>query len=219
MKISFVTKFIMCLGALLLICVAASMASVVDANLFSFNTLKETHSLAFSTAIIVSGIGNITPEMINDAKLKFGKGVRILTVVAVGPTYDFDQLTIEQKIALSKLKIDLNIICNKDLPYETRLVELSKLQSIDEKTRPDVTGRIIVESEEYHFLVRRPDKAIIQLLTSCEKKEMDKFFEIAKNNLIVGGDIDSLDDGVVYLGFIGEVREMISPAQSFLLNA
>lgn len=122
---------------------------------------------AAPTAIITS---SITPEMLQDLKLKYGK-IKIITVVV-------------------------------------------------EEEEKDKKGKVINEGEKYQFLVRRPDKGLINmLLPLAERREIDQFAEKGIKNLIVGGDMEALEDGLVYMGVVSKLQKMIAPAASFLGNA
>jgi len=122
---------------------------------------------AAPTAIITS---SITPEMLQDWKLKFGK-IKIITVVV-------------------------------------------------EDEEKDKDGNVVNEGEKYQFVVRRPDKGLINmLLPLAERREIDQFAEKGIKNLIVGGDMEALEDGLVYMGVVSKLQKMIAPAASFLGNA
>ena len=85
----------------------------------------------------------------------------------------------------------------------------------------DAEGNITTPEESYNVLVIRPSKSVIQLLTSVSN-DTDKFFNVAVANLVVPGvgDTDLLEkDGLVYMGFVTQVKNLISPAQSFLSPA
>jgi len=82
------------------------------------------------------------------------------------------------------------------------------------------SGKVIEEGEQYQYLVKRPDRGLIKmLLPLAEAKKIDEFSEKAVKNLVVGGDMDALEDGIVYMGVVSKLRQMISPAQSFLSKA
>jgi hypothetical protein len=161
-------KKVLCFLSLLLICITASAMSPTDVGVGLTHLADNAATYAVGAAVVV---GSITPEMINDAKVKFGKGVQVLTVVVV------DEVK-------------------------------------------DASGAILTPVEQYQFIVRRPDRSLIKLLTTAATdNDIDKFFDIASKNLIIGGDTDFLDDGLVYQGFVEQVKQLISPAHSFLSPA
>jgi hypothetical protein len=76
------------------------------------------------------------------------------------------------------------------------------------------------ENETYEFAVRRPDRSLMSMATRyASENNIDKFNEILVKNLIVGGDIAALEDGIVYMGVIGELATTIEPAAAFLKKA
>jgi hypothetical protein len=91
---------------------------------------------------------------------------------------------------------------------------------VAEEAEKDATGKELVPAETYQFLVRRPDRGLIKmLLPLAESRQLDEFADKAVKNLVVGGDTDKLDDGIVFMGVVSQLKKMISPAQSFLSNA
>ena len=91
---------------------------------------------------------------------------------------------------------------------------------VAEEGEKDEQGNPVSPDEVYQFLVRRPDRSMIKmLLPLAESRQLDEFADKAVKNLVIGGDIDKLDDGIVFMGVVSQLKEMISPAQSFLSNA
>ena len=89
-----------------------------------------------------------------------------------------------------------------------------------EEAESDAEGKEIKPAEQYQFIVRRPDRTLIKLLLPlAEQRKIDEFSEKAVKNLVVAGDMDALDDGLVFMGVVSQLKQMISPAQSFLSNA
>lgn len=181
--------------------------------------------VAMAAPLIVSA--KITPEIIKDLQLKFGK-IKLITVVVESAVYDIDELTRVDKANLKILGIDVDIICNTELDIADRLKPLEMIvdfRNDKEKSKIAIslskyTGKIIEEAEQYQFLVKRPDRSLIRmLLPLAEKGKVDEFAEKAVKNLVVGGDMDALEDGIVFMGVIPQLRQMISPARSFLSKA
>jgi hypothetical protein len=84
----------------------------------------------------------------------------------------------------------------------------------------DEEGNVIKEAESYEFAARRPDRSHISILLKHAKaEELDQFSEKAVKNLIVGGDMEALEDGTVYMGVVSQLQGLIVPAASFLKNA
>jgi len=89
-----------------------------------------------------------------------------------------------------------------------------------EPEQKDDLGEIVKPEESYQFAVRRPDRGHISMLMPlAEKKAIDEFADKAVKNLVVGGDIEALEDGLVYMGVVAQLKEVIMPYQSFLAKA
>lgn len=75
--------------------------------------------------------------------------------------------------------------------------------------------------EFYEFAFRRPDAGLIRMLTEyTQKGENQKYIDAVIKNLIVGGDIDKIEsDGVVYLGVVSQIKDMMQPYEAFLSKA
>lgn len=181
--------------------------------------------VAMAAPIIVSA--NITPEIIQDMKLKY-KRIKLITVVVEPAVYDIDELTPKDRANLRILGIDVSIIDNTELDIKDRLKPLEMLADFrDDKEKSKIavelskyTGKVVEEAEQYQFIVKRPDRGLIKmLLPLAEKGKVEEFSEKAVKNLVVGGDLDALEDGIVFMGVIPQLRRMISPATSFLSKA
>lgn len=156
-------KIILSLVALLVVVLTASFTTTIDSGPTVQCIIESTMAVAPIGIVTAS----ITPEIIQDLRLKYGT-VKLITI-------------------------------------EVEPAEL------DEK------GKIIKEAECYQFIVRRPDRGLIKMLTGlAEKGDFDVFSESIIKNLVVAGDIESLDEGVVFIGVVGQLKGMISPANSFL---
>ncbi len=89
-----------------------------------------------------------------------------------------------------------------------------------EPEEKDKDGNVINKAEQYQFIVRRPDRSHIKMLLPLAKdRRIDEFADKAIKNLVVGGDIDALEDGIVYMGVVSKLEKMIAPAATFLSNA
>jgi hypothetical protein len=94
------------------------------------------------------------------------------------------------------------------------------LTVIVEEEEKDDEGKIICPGESYEFAVRRPDRGHISMLMPlAQKQEIDEFAEKAVKNLVVGGDMEALEDGLVFMGVVSQLKDVIRPAQSFLAKA
>ncbi|MBN1987825.1 MAG: hypothetical protein JW783_00325 [Bacteroidales bacterium] len=91
---------------------------------------------------------------------------------------------------------------------------------IAEEAELDGEGTEITPAEQYQFLVRRPDRGLIKmLLPLVQQGKLDDFADKAVKNMVVGGDMDALEDGIVFMGVVQHLKSMLAPAQSFLSNA
>jgi hypothetical protein len=219
-------SFRVLMGCLVLLCVSvvcgAVQADPVAVGMF----LKDNAVYLMAGPAIVST--SITPELINDLKLKYGK-LKLITVVVEAPVYDIDKMAFSDRILFKQLGIDYATIVNSELSIEDRLKPLNELTLLrDDNEKGTIaaelyskyTGKVTEEGEQYQFLIKRPDRGLIKmLLPLAEAKKIDEFAEKAVKNLIVGGDMAALEDGIVYMGVVSQLRQTISPAQSFLSKA
>ncbi len=85
----------------------------------------------------------------------------------------------------------------------------------------DAVGNITDTGEFYEFAFRRPDAGLIRMLTEyTQKGENQKYIDAVIKNLIVGGDKDKIEsDGVVYLGVVSQIKDMMQPYEAFLSKA
>lgn len=176
-------------------------------------------------AVITSS--NITEDLITQLKVKHAK-IKVITVVVEPNVHDIDVLTAVEKANLRRLGIDVAVIGQKALPLEERLKPLEKLVELrDDSEKRDLVsslshldGKVVEEGKQYQFLVKRPDRSLIKmLLPLAQGGKIDDFADKAVKNLVIGGDMDNLDDGIVFMGVVSQLKEMIAPAQAFLSNA
>ncbi|MCT4644371.1 MAG: hypothetical protein N4A74_05230 [Carboxylicivirga sp.] len=217
-------KILLSLTALFIITITAHAVSHVELNT-AVQFVKENGEALAMAPIIVSS--KITPELIQQLKVKHGK-LKIITVVVEAPVYDVDQLTQQDKANMRILNIDPDVVGNEKLSLERRLKPLENLTRFkDDKTKIEaakslthLNGTVLEDGEQYQFLVKRPDKGLIKmLLPLAQDGKIDDFAEKAIKNLVVDGDMDELDDGIVFMGVVTKLKAMISPAKSFLSKA
>lgn len=170
---------------------------------------------------------NINQNMIDDLKLKFGN-IKLITVVVEAPVYDIDKIPFADLIKFKELGLDIHTLTNTQLEIDSRKEILLELQKFRDTDKNDIAGDLNVRytgeelepGERYQFLAKRPDRALIKMLLPLAKDgHIDSFAEKAIKNLIVGGDTEALDDGIVYMGVVTQLKSMIAPAQSFLSKA
>ncbi len=89
---------------------------------------------------------------------------------------------------------------------------------IEEPERDDAGN--VVACEAYYFVVCRPSKSQVRMLTAlAQKGDDDKFVSSAIKNLVVGGDTSALEDGLVYMGITTQLQGLLKPYTSFLTKA
>ncbi len=193
----------------------AQIASGIDIN----TTMMAGLPIAIASSTIDENI-------INDLKLKFGH-IKMITVVVEPAIYDIDNIAPRDWLRLQELGLDMSILSNTKLGIKERLAELEKHMYKDGSSGVLAAelydlynGKVISAGEEYRFLVRRPDRGMIKMLMPLATDgKIDEFSDKAVKNLVVGGDMSALEDGLVYMGVITQLKDMISPAQSFLSKA
>jgi hypothetical protein len=153
---------------LLVIGIAGATAANVDPVAIA-HSVKYSAPIIAGSAVIVSA--NITDQMIQDTKVKFGR-IQLLTVVVTPEDKDADE-------------------------------------------------NVIAPAEQYQFIVKRPDRGLIKMLLplAADTSQLDDFADKAVKNLIIGGDLDALEDGLVYMGVVTQLKDLIQPAAAFLSNA
>lgn len=181
--------------------------------------------VAFAAPILVSK--NITPEIIQEMKTKWGK-VKVLDVIVEPAIYDIDELTQADKANLRRLDIDVDIVCNQELGIENRVAPLMILAACMEdakkreivKLLPPLTGELLEEAEHYQFLVKRPDRSTMKIMQDAARKgDVEKANDVAVKNLVIGGDMDALENGIVYADLCTKLGEFMQVHKSFLSRA
>ncbi|MCT4590512.1 MAG: hypothetical protein N4A71_21980 [Carboxylicivirga sp.] len=217
-------RILMSLMALIVITITAHAVSHVELGT-AVQFVKENGGALAMAPIIVSS--KITPELIQQLKIKHGK-LKIITVVVEAPVYDIDQLTQQDKANMRILGIDPDIVSNEGLSLDKRLKPLENLtQFKDDNTKIEaakslthLNGTVLEDGEQYQFVVKRPDRGLIKmLLPLAQSGKLDDFADKAVKNLVVDGDMDELDDGLVFMGVVTKLKAMIAPAKTFLSKA
>lgn len=223
MKKSFLILF--GLGLLLAATVTGSAISNCDLPPI-FEMVQQNAELAMGIAVSAPVIvsSTITPQLIEDLKVKYGQ-LKLITVVVEAPMYDIDNIPFSDRVLLKQLGVDYAQVLNTELALAERLKPLETLlndesNAIAKTLLAKYKGEIIEPGEQYQFLVKRPDRTLIRMLTSLgENKDYDGFNDKAIKNLVVGGDIDKLDDGLVYVGISQQLLSLVQPEKSFLSKA
>lgn len=74
------------------------------------------------------------------------------------------------------------------------------------------------EDEIYQFVVRRPTRDLLSALAK-HKDDIDKANDLIIKNMVVAGDKNALDDGLVYARLMKETSKIIEQGSSFLSKA
>ncbi|MDR1172275.1 MAG: hypothetical protein LBL24_07475 [Bacteroidales bacterium] len=105
--------------------------------------------------------------------------------------------------------------------------DVSKLKcmSIDEFNRLKercprlyVIDVVIDADESYQFIVKRPDRSFLSAIAD-KKEDIDAANDLIIKNLLVGGDRDALNDGLVFAGFMKQVGEVMEQGRGFFAKA
>ena len=152
-------------------------------------------------------------------------GVTASIVSSVDMTPAIDYLASNSREVISMATIPAGIITStitpemlQDLKVKYKHVKLVTV--VVEPEEKDKDGKVITEAEQYQFVVRRPDRSHIKMLLPLAKdRKIDEFADKAIKNLVVGGDMDALEDGIVYMGVVSKLEKMIAPAATFLAKA
>lgn len=75
----------------------------------------------------------------------------------------------------------------------------------------------LAEDETYQFIAVRPSRLLIDLI--AETKEVSQVNDKLIKNMIVAGDRESLDDGLVYTAVLRELAKITRQATGFLTRA
>lgn len=207
------------LMGIFMIGMAFAALSQVDVPMMA-QTVKANAHYAMVPLVISPAI---TEDLIRDLKIKFGM-IKVITIVVEPDEYDIDNLSFADRVYLKGLGIDVKKLINKSLSLDDRLESvheyLSKSgisQTEKETVQQLASGRVLVPGEKYQFLVRRPDKGLVKMLTELgQKGSFSEFADSAVKNLVVGGDTEALENGTVFIGVVAEIKSMIGPAESFL---
>lgn len=202
------------------------LAFVIAAGFLAHAESGALHSTISALAPVALFSVNLTPDVIQSLKLKYGQ-IKVITVIVEPEEYDIDRLTAEELSYIKSLGIDTFLVVNKNVPIEQRLSSIvAYLSDSDndeaekDKLRAMASGRVVEEGEKYQFAVRRPDRGLIKMLMPlAQQKKLDEFSEKGVKNLVVAGDMEALEDGLVFMGVVQQLQELIAPYESFLSKA
>ena len=202
------------------------LAFVLTAGAVAHADSGALHNTIYALAPAAIFSTKLTPDVIQDLKVRFGQ-IKIITVIVEPEEYDIDRLTSDQLQYLKSLGIDTFLLTNKSLSLEQRLSSVTaylndseKDELIKDKVRDIASGKVVDEGEKYQFAVRRPDRGLIKMLMPlAQQKKLDEFSEKGVKNLVVAGDMEALEDGLVFMGVVQQLQELIAPYESFLSKA
>jgi hypothetical protein len=202
------------------------LAFVLTAGAFAHADSGAIQNTLYALAPAAIFSVKLTPDVIEDMKVKYGQ-IKIITVIVEPEEYDVDVLSADQLQYLKALGIDTFLLTNRNIPIEQRLSSVSaylndsdKAEVEKEKVRSIASGKVVDEGEKYQFAVRRPDRGLIKMLMPlAQQKKLDEFSEKGVKNLVVAGDMEALEDGLVFMGVVQQLQELIAPYESFLSKA
>ena len=76
----------------------------------------------------------------------------------------------------------------------------------------------IEEDEHYQFIVCRPSRSLLSAIASYQDN-MEKANDLIIKNMVLDGDLDALDDGLVYAKLMEQVASIMSQGTAFLQKA
>lgn len=85
-------------------------------------------------------------------------------------------------------------------------------------------GRLFVidlvfdEEESYQFIVRRPTKSVMSAIAD-KHDDFNAANDLIVKNILVGGDKEALEDGLVYNGFMKLVSKVMEHGRGFFYKA
>lgn len=196
-------------------------------------SIGDQYGLAMAAPLVIFS-KNITPELINDLKIKFGN-IKMITVVIEEPVYDIDDIPFADLVKFKELGVDYRLITNKSDTIENRTAALELLKEFKGVDATELSdefemiaaelydkyqGKEIEKGEIYQFLVKRPDRGLIKMLGELGRQEKyEEFNDKAIKNLVIEGDMEALDDGLVYMGVVEQFKPLMKHARSFLSKA
>lgn len=74
------------------------------------------------------------------------------------------------------------------------------------------------DAEKYQYVVRRPTRAVIEAVTSNSENPF-KVADLMISNMIVAGDVDALDDGVLFNRVVEQLTGIVKDGSGAFTNA
>lgn len=222
MKSTFRFKFLLLVAVMALLFAPTIDAQVIQPVAHYIASITPEHVLSASASLAVLPLAmyvkenrTISADELSALALKFGR-IKILSVVIDAPIYNLIYKGIIYDY--SGNVIERNRLLNERGNFDYT----GDLYDKDKNLIPDNELFSITDPGEIHYYaVRRPDAPLVRMLTVfVEKNENQKYIDACIKNLVVAGDMDLLEsDGTVYLGLVGQIKDMMKPYQSFLEKA
>lgn len=76
----------------------------------------------------------------------------------------------------------------------------------------------IDEDEKYQYIVCRPTRNLLSAIAKY-KDDLDKANDLILKNMVVAGDMDALEDGIVFARLMKDTAKIIEQGTSFLSKA
>jgi hypothetical protein len=107
-------------------------------------------------------------------------------------------------------------VCNLENLKAVTQAEFSALQAKYGKLY--VIDVLIDDDETYQFILRRPTRQHMEMMESY-KNDTGKINDLVIKNLVIAGDMEALDDGIVYARLMAETGKIVTQASAFLYRA
>lgn len=142
----------------------------------------------------------------------------VLSVISVGTALAADNhSSTEEVVAIALAAAPVAAMASFNL--DNLKIPMEQYQELKAKYRHLYVIDInIDEHESYQFIVRRPSRDLLSAIAS-NANDITKANELILKNMVLAGDIDALDDGVVYAALMEHIAEIMKQGTSFLSKA
>jgi len=126
--------------------------------------------------------------------------------------------TIEVAPAIAAAVVALPVVAGFDVS-KLKCMSAEEFGALkDRYGRLFVIDVLIDDDESYQFILKRPCRAIT-LAVADLGDNFEAVNDLIIKNLLVGGDKDALDDGIVYNAFMRQVGKVMEQGKSFFTKA
>jgi hypothetical protein len=104
-------------------------------------------------------------------------------------------------------------------PENLKAVTASEFSALQAKYgKLYVIDVLIDDDETYQFILRRPTRQHMEMMESY-KNDTGKINGLVIKNLVIAGNTEALDDGIVYARLMAETGKIVTQASAFLYRA